>query len=54
MPITIRPDIYEKHRSLFGDIPVNGRRVDVEQLIERLTRETRDDFRTLLSVVLRD
>ena len=31
--ITVRPDIYEKHRSLFGEKTVNGRRVDVEELI---------------------
>jgi malate synthase len=47
--ITVRPDIYEKHKSLFGEKTVNGRRVNVEDLIERMTRETRDAFRTLLS-----
>ena len=47
--ITIRHDIYEKHRSLFGDKTVNGHRVNVEELIVRLTRETKDEFRTLLS-----
>jgi malate synthase len=47
--IQIRPDIYEKHKSLFGDKTVNGRTVNVENLIARLTRETRDEFRTLLS-----
>ena len=47
--ITVRPDIFEKHRSLFGEKAVNGRRVGVEDLIERLTRETRDEFRSLLS-----
>jgi hypothetical protein len=47
--ITIRPDIHEKHRSLFGDKTVNGRRVNVEDLIAQLTRETKDEFRTLLS-----
>ena len=29
--ITVRPDIYEKHRSLFGDKTVNGRRVNVDE-----------------------
>ena len=47
--ITVRPDIYEKHRSLFGEKTVNGRRVDVEDLIARLTRDTKSEFRTLLS-----
>jgi malate synthase len=47
--ITVRPDIYEKHRSLFGEKTVNGRRVDVEDLIARLTRDTKSEFRMLLS-----
>jgi malate synthase len=46
--IDVRKDIYEKHKSLFGDHSVNGRTVNVEKLIEQLTRETKDDFRTLL------
>ena len=48
MSVQIRPDIYEKHASLFGEKTVNGRKVNVEDLIERLTRDTRDEFRTLL------
>src|SRR5687767_11931316 len=47
--ITVRPDIYEKHRSLFGDKTVNGRRVNVDDLIAQLTRETKSEFRSLLS-----
>jgi malate synthase len=47
--VQIRSDIYEKHKSLFGQHRVNGRVVEVEKLIEQLTRETRDEFRTLLS-----
>jgi malate synthase len=47
--ITVRPDIYEKHKSLFGDKTVNGRRINVEDLIAQLTRATKDEFRTLLS-----
>jgi len=47
--ITIRQDIYDKHRSLFGDKTVGGRRVNVEELITQLTRDTKDDFRRLLS-----
>jgi malate synthase len=46
--VQIRPDIFEKHRSLFGEKTANGRRVTVEHLIAQLTRETRDEFRTLL------
>jgi len=47
--ITVRPDIYEKHRSLFGEKTVNGRRVNVEDLIAEITRSSKDEFRTLLS-----
>ena len=47
--IVIRPDIYEKHQSLFGEKTVNGRRVVVEDLIAQLTRATKDEFRTLLA-----
>jgi malate synthase len=47
--LNVRADIYEKHQSLFGDKTVNGRRVNVEDLIARLTRDTKREFRTLLS-----
>jgi malate synthase len=47
--LQIRPDIYEKHQSLFGAKTVNGRKVNVEELITTLSRETKDEFRTLLS-----
>ena len=47
--IEVRKDIREKHPSLFGDHSVNGRTVNVEAVIEQLTRDTRDEFRTLLS-----
>jgi malate synthase len=46
--VDVRKDIYEKHTSLFGDQKVNGRTVNVEKLIEQLTRDTKDDFRALL------
>src|SRR5258706_2183770 len=46
--LQIRPDIYERHQSLFGEKPVNGGTVHVEDLITALTRETKDEFRTLL------
>ena len=47
--VTIRPDIYEKHPSLFGAKTVNGRAVNVEDLIATMVRETRDEFRELLA-----
>ena len=46
--VEIRRDIYEKHRSLFGDKTVNGRPVNVENLIAKLTRDTRAEFLALL------
>src|SRR6187455_1376331 len=46
--LEIRPDIREKHAALFGEHLANGRRVNVEKLIEELTDATRDDFATLL------
>ncbi len=47
--LEIRRDIYEKHASLFGDKTVNGKKVNVEELITKLTREN-SDFRSLLGV----
>jgi malate synthase len=47
--VAVRPDIFEQHRSLFGEHSVNGRRVIVEDLIAQLTRETQQEFRSLLS-----
>jgi len=47
--VQIQPDIYEKHKSLFGDKMVNGTKVNVEDLIAKLARETRQEFRALLS-----
>src|SRR5258706_11299480 len=46
--LQIRPDIFSKHQSLFGNKAVNGRTVNVEDLVSTLTRETREEFRTLL------
>ena len=47
--ITVRPDIYEKHKSLFGEKTVNGRRINVDDLIAQLARDTKNEFRSLLS-----
>jgi len=46
--LQIRRDIFDKHQSLFGDKTVNGRKVNVEDLITRLTLDAKDQFRTLL------
>ena len=50
MALEIRRDIYEKHASLFGDKTVSGKKVNVEELITKLTRENSGDFRSLLGV----
>ena len=48
-PIEIRPDIRDKHHSLFGRKLVNGRHLDVEALIADLTLETKAQFHQLLA-----
>ena len=45
---TVRADIQQKYSDLFGTRTVNGRQVNVEQLIAQLTRATRADFAALL------
>ncbi len=50
MALEIRRDIYEKHASLFGEKTVSGKKVNVEELITKLTRETSGEFRSLLGV----
>ena len=50
MALEIRRDIYEKHASLFGEKTVNGKKVNVEELITKLTRENSGEFRSLLGV----
>ena len=42
--VQIRPDIFEKHRSLFGEKTANGRRVTVEHLIAQLFDYSRLEY----------
>ena len=44
----VRADILQKYSDLFGTKTVNGRQVDVQELIARLTRATRSDFAALM------
>jgi malate synthase len=44
----VRADILQKYSDLFGTKTVNGRQVNVEELIARLTRSTRGDFASLM------
>jgi malate synthase len=46
--LTIRPDIYSRHQSLFGAKRVNGLEIIVEDLILKLTLETKDELNALL------
>ena len=45
---TVRADLLQKYSDLFGAKTVNGRQVNAEELIARLTRSTRGDFASLL------
>ena len=45
---TVRADILQKYSDLLGTKTVNGRQVNVEDLIARLTRATRGDFASLM------
>jgi len=45
---TVRPDILQKYSDLFGTKTVNGRQVNVEELIARLTRSARGEFASLM------
>jgi malate synthase len=44
----VRADLLQKYSDLFGTKTVNGRQVNAEELIARLTRSTRGDFASLL------
>ena len=44
----VRADILQKYSDLFGSKTVNGRQVNVEELIARLTRATRSEFAVLM------
>jgi len=45
---TVRADILQKYSDLFGTKTVNGRQVNAEDLIARLTRATRADVASLM------
>ena len=45
---TVRADLQQKYSDLFGTKTVNGRQVNAEELIARLTRSTRGDVASLL------
>ena len=45
---SVRADILQKYSDLFGAKTIDGRRVNVEELIARLTRATRDQFASLM------
>ena len=45
---SVRADLLQTYPDLFGTKTIDGRSVNVEELIARLTRETRADFATLM------
>lgn len=45
---SVRADILQKYPALFGTKTIDGRKVNVEELIARLTRATRDEFAALM------
>jgi malate synthase len=45
---SVRADILQKYPELFGTKTIDGRKVNVEELIARLTRATRDEFAALM------
>jgi len=45
---TVRADILQKYPDLFGTKTIGGRQANVEALIARLTRATRDEFAALM------
>lgn len=45
---SVRPDLLQNYSELFGAKTIDGRTVNVEELIGRLTRETRDEFAVLM------
>lgn len=45
---SVRADILQKYSDLFGTKTIDGRQVNVEELIARMTRATRDQFASLM------
>src|SRR5207237_2606739 len=45
---SVRADILQKYPDLFGTKTIGGRKANVEELIARLTRATRDEFAVLM------
>ena len=45
---SVRPDILQKYSDLFGTKTIGGRKANVEELIARLARATRDEFAALM------
>jgi malate synthase len=47
-PASVRPDLLQNYSELFGTKTIDGRAVNLEELIAQLTRDTRDEFATLM------
>jgi malate synthase len=46
---SVRADLLQKYSELFGIKTIDGRTVNVEDLVARLTRDTRDEFADLMT-----
>jgi hypothetical protein len=45
---SVRADILQKYPELFGTKTIDGRKVNGEDLVAKLTRDTRDEFAALM------
>ncbi len=45
---SVRPDLLQNYSELFGTKTIDGRKVNVEDLVARFTRDTLDEFATLM------
>jgi len=47
-PASIRADLLQNYSELFGTRTIDGRKVNVEELVAQLTRDTREEFAELM------
>jgi hypothetical protein len=45
---SVRADVLQNYFELFGTKTIDGRKVNVEELVAQLTRDTRDEFAALM------
>jgi len=47
-PASVRADLLQNYSELFGTKTIDGRKVNVEELVAQFTRDTRDEFAVLM------